>query len=285
MTAPIWKGAWSFCPEQVQQAIKKINLKNKGDQEDLGIYKDLWLKWTKDFNGSEKYKQWAICNGIHDALIQQIAYRSKTVKTFYIFKTDYRFYPIILEPYNFIEINEKLIDTIMPNSYVIISQPNHEGGITPWFAKLVEHCRKVKTKIFLDCAFFGTTLDKMNVYDDTFDCVAFSLSKNFMLGGFRAGIVFGNDLAKTLTIPIDHRLNHNYYNSCAVQLAKRIMTRFHATYVTEVAKPIQIEHCWLVGLQPCDIWMMGKNGEGERINLVDRLRDQVQHELDKNGSI
>ena len=50
----------------------------------------------------------------------------------------------------------------------------------------------INTKIFLDCAFFGTTLDRMNVYDEVFDCVAFSLSKCFLLGGFRAGIVFGD---------------------------------------------------------------------------------------------
>ena len=277
--------AWSFCPDQVKQAIKKINLKNKGDQNDLRIYRDLWLSWTEDFSGSEKYKQWAICNGIHDALIQQIAYRSKTVNTFYIFKTDYRFYPVILEPYNFIEIEEDLIDTILPNSYVIVSQPNHEGGITPWFEKLINHCKKVNTKIFLDCAFFGTTLDRMNVYNEVFDCVAFSLSKNFMLGGFRAGIVFGNDLSKTLTVPIDHWYSYSYYNSCAVQLAKRILTKFKATYITEVAKPIQEEHCRTVGLKPCDIWMMGKNDNGETINLVDKLQDYIQHELDKNGSI
>ena len=277
--------AWSFCPDQVKQAIKKINLKNKGDQNDLRIYRDLWLSWTEDFSGSEKYKQWAICNGIHDALIQQIAYRSKTVNTFYIFKTDYRFYPVILEPYNFIEIEEDLIDTILPNSYVIVSQPNHEGGITPWFEKLINHCKKVNTKIFLDCAFFGTTLDRMNVYNEVFDCVAFSLSKNFMLGGFRAGIVFGNDLSKTLTVPIDHWYSYSYYNSCAVQLAKRILTKFKATYITEVAKPIQEEHCRTVGLKPCDIWMMGKNDNGERINLVDKLQDYIQYELDKNGSI
>ena len=218
--------AWSFCPDQIKQAINKINLKNKGDQNDLKIYRDLWLSWTEDFGGSEKYKQWAICNGIHDALIQQIAYRSKTVNAFYIFKTDYRFYPVILEPYNFIEIEEDLIDTILPNSYVIVSQPNHEGGITPWFEKLIKHCKKVNTKIFLDCAFFGTTLDRMNVYNEVFDCVAFSLSKNFMLGGFRAGIVFGDDLSKTLTVPIDHWYSYSYYNSCAVQLAKRILTKF-----------------------------------------------------------
>ena len=277
--------AWSFCPDQIKQAINKINLKNKGDQNDLKIYRDLWLSWTEDFGGSEKYKQWAICNGIHDALIQQIAYRSKTVNAFYIFKTDYRFYPVILEPYNFIEIEEDLIDTILPNSYVIVSQPNHEGGITPWFEKLINHCKKVNTKIFLDCAFFGTTLDRINVYNEVFDCVAFSLSKNFMLGGFRAGIVFGDDLSKTLTVPIDHWYSYSYYNSCAVQLAKRILTKFKATYVTEVAKPIQEEHCRTVGLKPCDIWMMGKNDNGERINLVDKLQDYIQYELDKNGSI
>ena len=277
--------AWSFCPTQVQHALTKINLKNKGDQNDLNIYRKLWLDWTKDFSGSEKYEQWAICNGIHDALIQQIAYRSKTVNAFYIFKTDYRFYPVILEPYNFIEIEEDLIDTILPNSYVIVSQPNHEGGITPWFEKLIKHCKKVNTKIFLDCAFFGTTLDKMNVYNDVFDCVAFSLSKCFLLGGFRAGIVFGDDLSKTLTVPIDHWYNYSYYNSCAVQLAKRVLTKFKATYITEVAKPIQIEHCRTVGLKPCDIWMMGKNDNGETINLVDKLQDYIQYELDKNGSI
>ena len=277
--------AWSFCPTQVQHALTKINLKNKGDQNDLNIYKKLWLDWTKDFSGSEKYQQWAICNGIHDALIQQIAYRAKTVKTFYIFKTDYKFYPVILEPYNFIEIDEELIETILPNSYVIVSQPNHEGGITPWFEKLVIHCKKVKTQIFLDCAFFGTTLDKINVYDDVYDCVSFSLSKGFMLGGFRAGIVFGNNLSKTLTIPIDYWYNYSYYNSCAVQLAKIIMNNFSATYITEVAKPIQEKYCIDVGLQPCDVWMMGINEQGERINLVDKLQPLIQNELDKNGTV
>ncbi|MBT3560634.1 MAG: aminotransferase class I/II-fold pyridoxal phosphate-dependent enzyme [Flavobacteriaceae bacterium] len=275
---------WSFCPNQVKQIIETVTLKNKGNHLDLKVYKDLWLKWTKDFSGSEKYQQWAICNGIHDALIQQIAYRSKTVETFYIFKTDYRFYKVILNPYNFIEIDKELIHTILPNSYVIVSQPNHEGGITQWFKELVEHCTKVKTKIFLDCAFFGTTLDKMNVYNDRFDCVAFSLSKNFMLGGFRAGIVFGNDLAKTLTVPIDHWYNYSYYNSCAVELAKVIMPKFKATYITEIAKSIQIEHCKIVDLEPCDIWMMGKNKQGERINLIDQLQHKVQYELDNKES-
>tara|TARA_R110002110_G_scaffold266945_4_gene482687 strand:+ start:83 stop:913 length:831 start_codon:yes stop_codon:yes gene_type:complete len=272
---------WSFCPEQITEAIQKINLKNKGDQNDLNIYRDLWLKWSKDFSGSEKYKQWAICNGIHDALIQQIAYRSKTVKTFYIFKTDYRFYPVILEPYNFIEINESFIETILPDSYVIVSQPNHEGGITRWFERLTNHCRKVNTKIFLDCAFFGTTLDKMNVYDDIFDCVAFSLSKNFMLGGFRAGIIFGNDLANTLTVPIDHWYSYSYYNSCAVQLAKRIMINFKATYITEVAKPLQLRYCASRDLEPCDIWMMAKDKNGNLVNIVDQLKDTVQNALDE----
>jgi len=273
--------AWSFCPEQVKKAIEEVNLKNKGDQNDLNIYKDLWLNWTRDFSGSDKYKQWAICNGIHDALIQQIAYRSKTVKTFYIFKTDYRFYPVILEPYNFIEINESFIETILPNSYVIVSQPNHEGGITSWFERLVKHCKKVNTKIFLDCAFFGTTLDKMNVYDEIFDCVAFSLSKNFMLGGFRAGIVFGDDLAKTLTVPIDHWYSYSYYNSCAVQLAKRVMTKFKATYITEVAKPLQHSYCASMDLEPCDIWMIAKDKSGNKVNIVDHLQHKVQHALDE----
>ena len=45
--------AWSFCPDQIKQAINKINLKNKGDQNDLKIYRDLWLSWTEDFGGSE----------------------------------------------------------------------------------------------------------------------------------------------------------------------------------------------------------------------------------------
>ena len=177
------------------------------------------------------------------------------------------------------------IETILPNSYVIVSQPNHEGGITPWFEKLVSHCKKVKTQIFLDCTFFGTTLDKINVYDEVFDCVSFSLSKSFMLGGFRAGIVFGNNLSKTLTIPIDYWYNYSYYNSCAVQLAKIIMNNFSATYITEVAKPIQEKYCMHAGLEPCDVWMMGINEQGERINLVDKLQPLIQNELDKNGTV
>ena len=40
--------AWSFCPTQVQHALTKINLKNKGDQNDLNIYRKLWLDQLYD---------------------------------------------------------------------------------------------------------------------------------------------------------------------------------------------------------------------------------------------
>ena len=85
--------------------------------------------------------------------------------------------------------------------------------------------------------------------------------------------------------PIDYWYNYSYYNSCAVQLAKIIMNKFSATYITEVAKPIQEKYCMDVGLEPCDIWMMGINEQGERINLVDKLQPLIQNELDKNGTV
>ena len=83
---------WSFCPRQIQETLFKINIKNKGDARDIVEYRSLWVNWIKDFKGCESKRQWAISNGIHDAIINQVAYRSRRVDTFYIFENDYKFY-------------------------------------------------------------------------------------------------------------------------------------------------------------------------------------------------
>ena len=141
---------WSFYPTKLEEQIKKIVIKNKGDSADIEEYRQLWVNWISNFQGCETKSQWAISNGIHDAIINQVAFRSKTVDTFVIFNTDYKFYNLIVGPYKFESISPVDIKDIKPNSYVIVSQPNHEGGITPWFEPLKEHCRNTNSKIFLD---------------------------------------------------------------------------------------------------------------------------------------
>jgi len=271
---------WSFCPTELEEQVKKIVIKNKGDAADIEEYRRLWVNWISNFHGCETKKQWAISNGIHDAIVNQVAFRSKTVDTFVIFDTDYKFYKYILGSYKYESISSANINDIKPNSYVIVSQPNHEGGITPWFEPLKEHCRNTNSRIFLDCAFFGTTLDTLDTSDPVFDAVAFSLSKNFLLAGFRAGIVFGDELAPTLTIPISTHFNYNYFNCQAVECAKAILPNFKSTYITEHAKKHQLQYCKDHNLIPADIWMWAFDQRNKKICITDFIKDNIQLDLD-----
>lgn len=270
---------WSFCPIQVKNKLSEVVLKNKGNQEDLLIYHNLWIDWIKDFSGCEKMKEWAPCNGIHDALINQISFVHNKFSKFYTFSTDYKFYKILLSSYNHEIIYPNNIDSIEPNSYILVSQPNHEGGITKWFNDLINQCYKTNSKIFLDCAFYGTTFDKFNTYNEVFDCVAFSLSKNFLLGGARAGIVFGQNLSPSLTIPISHHYTYNYFNSQAVEISKKILPNFEPTYVTKFAKKRQIEYCKNNNLTPADIWMWAFDEHQNKICVTPYIQNLIQEDL------
>jgi len=270
---------WSFCPNQIKDTLSRVEYKNKGDYTDLVTYRTLWTNWIHDFSGCQLKKQWAISNGIHDAIVNQIGYKHSTINKFYAFNTDYKFYPVILRPYKHEIISPSQIKLIEPNSYVLVSQPNHEGKITDWFYNLVEHCQFTKTSIFLDCAFYGTTFDKLDTSDSVFDAVAFSLSKNFLLAGLRAGIVYGDELSPTLTIPINRQFSYNYFNSNAVMAANAILPKFKHTYITEFAKPRQIEFCCKNDLIPADIWMWAFNKAGDKICITDHIKNDIQTDL------
>jgi histidinol-phosphate/aromatic aminotransferase/cobyric acid decarboxylase-like protein len=271
---------YSFCPTRIQKELDKIKLKNKGDFKDLEDYRKAWVQWINRFSGAENKKQWAITNGIHDAITHQIAHVYKRYNKIYWFNTDYRFYKVLVRGYNNQGIDR--IDQIEPNSYVLVSQPNHEGGVTDWFPDLIKHCETNGSKIFLDCAFYGTTFDILDTSLEVFDAVAFSLSKNFLLGGARSGIVFSDDLPLSLTVPIQEPFGYSYFNSPACEIAKHILPKFGPTYITNVAKPIQEKYCIDNNLRPADIWMWAFDGN-EKICITDQIRDLVQHELDNES--
>lgn len=270
---------YSFCPWTIKNELKTINLVNKGKGEDIALYRSLWVDWIKNFAGCENKKEWAICNGIHEALTHQCAHVHKQFDQFYYFDTDYKFYYSILEPYKNFCISPKDLKSIKPNSYILVSQPNHEGGITKWFNNLIIHAEKNNCKIFLDCAFYGTTLDKLDTGLDVFDAVAFSLSKNFLMGGFRAGIVFADSLPQTLTLPIGQYYNYNYFNTTAVEVCKTILPKFPATYITEVAKPIQENYCVENNLKPADIWMWAFDLDGNKLCITDKIMNLIEQQL------
>jgi|SaaInl59LU_5_DNA_1037362.scaffolds.fasta_scaffold10050_2 hypothetical protein len=270
---------YSFCPQQIQDVLSTVKIKNKGNKQDLDEVYALWKQWIHKFSGCEQKIEWAITNGIHDAIIQQVAHKSKEFKKFYIFESDYKFYWHILQPYNFETIEWKNIDSIEPNSYIIVSQPNHIGQIHNHFSKLVEICRNNNSKIFLDCAFYGSSLETLDTSNPVYDAVAFSLSKNFHLGGLRAGIVFGDDLANTLTVPVHGAaFSYNYFNSPSVESSKKILAQFPADYITQVAKPIQKEYCRQNNLSPCEIWMLAYKGQTLKC-ITEEIKKEVQHEL------
>jgi hypothetical protein len=270
---------YSFCPKLIKEELKKITLVNKGSAEDISLYRTLWIDWIKNFAGCENKKEWAICNGIHEALVHQCAHVHKTYNQFYYFDTDYKFYYSILDSYTNYCISPNDIDSIKPNSYILVSQPNHEGGITSWFNQLINHAEKNSCKIFLDCAFFGTTLDTLDTSNSVFDAVAFSLSKNFLMGGFRAGIIFSDSLPQTLTLPISHHFGYNYFNTTAVEVTKIILPKFPATYITTVAKPIQEKYCKEHNLIPADIWMWAFDKDGNKICVTNKIIDIIEQQL------
>jgi hypothetical protein len=271
---------YSFCPTQILEKLKDVKIKNKGDFIDLTFYRQSWVNWISDFSGAETKKEWAITNGIHDAITHQLTHIKHKYEKIYWFKSDYRFYKVLAMGYNHEGIDS--IDQISPNSYVLVSQPNHEGCITPWFKDLISHCEMNGSKIFLDCAFYGTTFDKLDTSLEVFDAVAFSLSKNFLLGGARAGIVFSDDLPKSLTVPITEHFGYSYFNINACEVANTILPRFKATYITEIAKPIQEQYCIDNNLIPADIWMWAFDGDN-KICITDQIRDLIQQELDNES--
>jgi hypothetical protein len=272
----------SFCPWQIRKVLDKIVIRNKGSQTELEDYRNNWLNWTSRFDGVDKFSDWAVSNGIHDAVVNQVAYRSKTVNKFYHFEGDYKFYNAMLAPYTSERIHHADLETIEENSYVIVSQPNHSGSISAWFPELKKHCEKTNSKIFLDCAFYGTSLETMSVYEPVIDCVAFSLSKNFLLAGSRAGVIFGNDLSPVLTIPISKLFSYNYYNINAVTIGNQILSEFGPLYITAPAKMIQEEYVNAhPGYTATEIWMWVIDDKGNKVCITDEIQDAIQSILDK----
>ena len=272
----------SFCPTQVRKVLDRLHIKNKGSSDELDDYYSNWINWTSRFRGTNEFSQWAVSNGIHDAIVNQVAYRSKTVNKFYYFEDDYKFYNALLSPYTSECIHHADLETIEENSYIIVSQPNHSGSISTWFPELKKHCEKTNSKIFLDCAFYGTSLETMSVYEPVIDCVAFSLSKNFLLAGSRAGVIFGNDLSPVLTIPISKLFSYNYYNINAVTVGNAILPKFGPLYITAPAKMIQEEYVNAhPGYTATEIWMWVIDDKGNKICITDEIRDAIQLELDK----
>jgi hypothetical protein len=273
----------SFCPPQIRKTLDDLKFRNKGTQTELDEYRTNWLTWTSRFSGTEKFTEWAVCTGIHDAIVHQVAYRASTVNKFYYFADDYLFYTALLAPYNSECISADELDTIEDNSYIMISQPNHSGSISKWFPELKKKCEETNSKIFLDCAFYGTSLETMSVCEPVIDCVAYSLSKNFLLAGIRAGVLFGNDLAPSLTIPISKMFNYNYYNINAVTVANAILPKFGPLYLTEHGKKLQEEYVQNhPGYTALEIWMWVLDENGNKICITDELQDDIQSILDKS---
>ena len=122
----------------------------------------------------------------------------------------------------------------------------------------------------------------MSVYEPVIDCVAFSLSKNFLLAGSRAGVIFGNDLSPVLTIPISKLFSYNYYNINAVTVANAILPKFGPLYITEHGKKVQEEYVNdHPGYTALEIWMWVLDDKGNKICITDEIQSSIQSELDK----
>ena len=235
-----------------------------------------WLQWTNRFEGVDRFTKWAITHGIHDAILNQIAYRSKDVKKFYSFKDDYKFYLEFLYPYNSETIIWDQIDKIQDNSYILVSVPNTRGCIPENWNDLLKQCERTNSKIFFDGAYYGTSFETIDVNHSAIDCVAFSLSKNFSLNNIRSGVIFGNDIAWTLTIA----MQREYYDYFSVDIANKILPKYEPLYVTKHAKKIQKD---MYGDKACEIWFMVEDKDHMGIKtprlINNEIKDKVQEAI------
>jgi len=269
-----------FIPTAIENELinykYQFPMRQKDGKDTLEECKYNWLQWTNRFAGIDTYNKWAITHGIHDAITNQVAYRSKTVSKFYSFRDDYKFYLEFLYPYNSETITWEQIDRIQDNSYILVSVPNTRGSIPEYWYDLLDHCERTNSKIFFDGAFYGTSEETIDVNHNVIDCVAFSLSKNFNLRHTRSGVVFGNDLAWTLTIP----MQRNYYNYFSVEVANLILPKFDALYVTRHAKIIQRE---MYGVDAYPIWFLVRDKEFNGLRIPkwvhNEMKDKVQEAI------
>jgi len=267
MTAPAftadlgnWSSAWIAHDPAVRAVITDGSQGiAKPTDRHAERYRDAMLQWiahssTLDWSGCGTKAQWAMTNGIHDALVQQVAHVHAKHTRLVAFRDDYRFYQDVLAPYPHTILTWDQLDHMPLGAYVLVSWPNHRGLLDHSLDQLIEVCRARDCRIFLDCAFYGTIAQgRCDTGDPVFDAVAFSVSKAFQAGSLRAGLVWGDDLAATLTVPL--RQEYLVYNANSARTAAMLLENFAADWVPKRYVPLQQEWCSEHGLLAADICM------------------------------
>ena len=255
-----WSSAWVAHDPAVRAVITQgLNGIAKPIDGHAESYRDAMLRWishssTLDWSGCGQKQQWAMTNGIHDALIQQVAHAHRKHSTLVAFKDDYSYYQHILSPYSHAILTWEQLDHMPTGAYVLVSWPNHRGVLDQSLDKLIEICRSRNCRIFLDCAFYGTiAAGRCDTSDPVFDAVAFSVSKAFQASSLRAGLIWGDDLAATLTVPM--RQESLVYNANSARTAAMLLQSFAADWVPSRYVPLQQEWCAQHGLVAADICM------------------------------
>lgn len=265
---PNWRTVYSQTPAIVQSIIANYTTVNKAkDLNPATEWHAAWQRWLYvdddlDFSGCHSKQQWAPCNGIHDALIQQLVHAAPKFSQVVIFSDDYAFYQSMTRTYRRKIITWDTLDDIIEPSYFVVSWPNHRGMLDDGLARLLAVCQRTGSRIFLDCAFFGTisagTCDTGRI---EFDAVAFSVSKAFLCGGLRAGIVFGDDLSPTLTIPSSQHFSFNYYNVNSVSCGTEILNATTARTIPDLFRQLQLDWCIVNQWEPADIVLFALNSD------------------------
>ena len=259
-----WRSAWAPRRSAVTRLLdaSKIHAGSLSAKPAIK-FRDSVLDWidanrSLNWSGCDLKRQWAYCNGIHDALIQQVNHRHGEGVTFVHFEDDYRYYANILRNYKHVTLRWDQLDQLPRNAYVVVSWPNHSGMVDDRLARLITRCRALEGRIFLDCAFWGTVAQgTCDTGTDVFDAVAFSVSKCFHVPGLRAGIVFGDDLAPTLTVPMQG--DYNLYNISSAKVATKLLQRFPADWLPDTCVKLQHKWCKRHGWEPADICLFAIN--------------------------
>ena|GEM_PF-5185290 len=187
-------------------------------------------------------------------------YLQNAGKPLFLLKGEYPYHRDVFDslerPYHW--YGEEKMET---GAFLILSSPfSGTGNYAPEVLEILRECMEKKVDVMLDFAFVGLG-ESMDLAELTsFPCVklcAFSFSKMFGIGKFRAGICW----MRPPCGPLEVVNSWNYINGPAVYVASRLMEHFSFDYMSEKYAPLQREICLAHGLKPSASYLFGLGGE------------------------
>jgi len=173
--------------------FKEFFTQNDDKSMDIGIQQQFldfipqWILSTKlnKISGLDRYPIKRLTSG--NTQVFDDFYIRYSTRTFKFLKGEYPYLTKYINNWDFVEDSP-----LTRKDALIVSAPfSATGNLHPKFYETIEEANNLDIPVLVDCAFFGITRNlKLNLNYRCIKSVAFSMSKAFCAGVFRAGIEF-----------------------------------------------------------------------------------------------